>query len=76
MYDGRRRRQQRVASDPWRERDRMPEYLKFGVALSDLDLAEAEAQLQEQLELLQAALNRLQDSDRVRAEIFDSVVSV
>ena len=54
----------------------MPEYLKFGVALSELDPEKAELQLREQLKLLQNVLDQLQNSDRVRAEIFDAVVSV
>lgn len=54
----------------------MPEYLKFGTALSELDPAEAEDQLEQQLRLLQDALARLHEADRVRAEIFDCVVSV
>jgi hypothetical protein len=54
----------------------MPDYLKFSATLSELDPHEAESQLQKQLQLLQNALVRLHDADRVRAEIFDFVVSV
>jgi hypothetical protein len=54
----------------------MPDYLNFNLALSELDLSEAETQLEQQLQLLQGALARLHEADRVRAEIFDCVVSV
>jgi hypothetical protein len=54
----------------------MPDYLKFSATLSELDAHEVENQLHQQLQLLQAALVRLHDADRVRAEIFDCVVSV
>ena len=54
----------------------MPDYLKFTSTLSELEPREAEDQLHEQLLLLQSALERLHDADRVRAEIFDCVVSV
>lgn len=54
----------------------MPEYLQFGTALSELEPEEVEEKLLRQLSLLQDAVNRLHEADRVRAEIFDSVVSV
>ena len=54
----------------------MPEYLNFATALSDLDPAEAEDQLEQQLRLLNDVVERLHEADRVRAEIFDYVVSV
>lgn len=58
------------------QRGTMPDYLKFNSSLSELDPHEAESQLHQQLQLLQSALARLHDADRVRAEIFDCVVSV
>lgn len=54
----------------------MPDYLNFSPNLNDLDPHDAENRLEEQILLLQGALSRLNEADKVRAEIFECVVSV
>jgi hypothetical protein len=54
----------------------MPDYLRFNPTLAEHDSGEVESQIEEQLRLLESALTRLHDADKVRAEIFDCVVSV
>ena len=54
----------------------MPDYLRFDSKLPELDTEEAQEQLKKQLALLELALARLSDSDRVSTDIYQKVVSV
>lgn len=54
----------------------MPDYLRFDSKLSELDTETAQDQLRRQLALLEQALSRLSDSEKVNTDIYQKVVSV
>lgn len=54
----------------------MPTYLEFDSKIADLNEAEAEEQLREQMTRLQEAISRLQENDRLAPSMLEHVVSV
>ena len=54
----------------------MPEYLNFESKLTDLNHDEAEEQLRRQMELMQEALTRLEENDRLEPSTLEQTVSV
>jgi division protein CdvB (Snf7/Vps24/ESCRT-III family) len=58
------------------DNNKMPDYLKYNSHLASLAPHEITVQLEEQKKKLDHAMSRLQEADKVRPEVFDSVVSV